>query len=760
MIAGMASDQGVAALLLTVAVAQAATVSGFVRDARDGEPLSYVSVYLKDRSAGTATDKTGYYILGGLDEGEHTIVFSIVGYKELERLVMLKSDRPARLDVRLSVAAIPVPGVVSSAARERFRREVDIGVKRLDVRELKIAPGFIEQDLFRSLQALPGVVAVSDLASALYVRGGSPDQNLVLLDDVPIYNPYHLGGLFSTFNMDALSGAELKAGTFPAEYGNAVSSVLDVETRQGNSEHYAGKWDLGLLTSKLTFEGPLPRGSFLVSGRRTYIDAITWVISKAARYPDAYLPYYFYDLQAKVNLDLSELDRITLSGYSGDDIIHFGDSTGSFDFRWGNYTLALKERHSFSPRVLLTSILTHGRNRVGFSAREFFAAETSHSSLRMTIYDYGLKEDLTYFADSNHTIRAGFEAKYLDITNHLQVDTSELWNASAEAGYLALHIGDKWRPNERWVANSGVRLEYFSSGGHVRLSPRLSAKYFLREDLALTAGLGRYYQYLSIPFPRDELTLKLPTALFQQWIPADSQYAPVWANHALVGAEKWLSEGTQLTLEAYFKNMGNLLETPSGLPGILGESESDTVRFNTGTGWASGLELLLRRRGSWFGYGLTFARRTFDSTSFCPVFDARHNFNLAWAASLGKGWSLNLQWVLRTGFPYTGPIGQYQYVEPEPDPNDPYGQRYWWTVLSGRRGNYRLPPYHRLDIGLDKVFRMFKMNCTFYAQVVNAYAARNVMWYNYTSDEHGRIVREPFVLLPIPMPSIGIRGEF
>jgi hypothetical protein len=744
----------------TLAAVQAATVSGFVREAANGEPLSYVSVYLKDRSAGTATDKTGYYVLSGLPAGEQTVVFSLVGYKELERVVALKPERPTRLDARLSVEAIPMKGVTASAERQRFRREVDIGVKRLDIRDLKIVPGFIEQDLFRSLQMLPGVMCLSDFASALYVRGGSPDQNLVLLDGVPVYNPYHLGGLFSTFSMDALAGAELKAGAFPAEYGNAVSSVLDVEMKQGNSEQYAGRWDVGLLTSKLTFEGPLPRGSFLVSGRRTYIDGVTWVLDKVINdsLNNVYLPYYFYDLAAKAGFDLSERDRVTLSGYSGDDIIYINDSTTKLDFRWGNYTLALKERHMFSPRLLLSSLLAHGRNRVGMSVEDRYFGDTSRANLRMTIYDYGLKEDLTWFADSGHTLKTGIEAKYLNIANYLKVDTVQLWNMGSRAGYVAAHVGDKWQPNEKWVVNPGVRAEYFTGGSYLRVSPRLSAKYFLHKDLALTAGLGRYYQYLSIPFPRDEFTAKLPATFFQQWIPADTQYAPVWADHVLAGAEKWFASDVQFTAEAYYKNMGNLLETRSDLPGLFGDEENDSVRFSTGTGWASGLELLLRRKGSWFGYGLSVTRRTFDSTSFFPVFDARHNFNVAWSVPLGRRWTMNLQWLLRTGFPYTGPVGMYQFVEP--DPENPYQPEYPWNVLYGRRGNYRLPPYHRLDIGFDKAFSMFRMECAFYIQVINVYFARNVMWYDYHPDENGRLVREPFYILPVAVPSLGLRGSF
>ncbi|MCX6843127.1 MAG: TonB-dependent receptor [candidate division WOR-3 bacterium] len=755
---------------LTASRLEAATVSGFVNDGRTGEPLPFATVYLSDQSAGTVSDRSGYYVLSGVPAGERSVVYSMIGYRPVERRFVLKRDEAARFDARLENEPIPVRGVTVSAARERFKREVDVGVRRLDIKDLKMAPGMIEQDLFRSLATLPGVVAVSDFSSALYVRGGSPDQNLILLDGVTVYNPYHLGGLFSTFNLDAVSNAELHAGAFPAEYGGAVSSVLDVEMKRGNSERLAGKWDVGLLTTKLMFEGPIPKGSFLIAGRRTYIDAVTWAIDELVSDSTIriYLPYYFYDLQAKANFDLSPQDRLTLSGYSGDDVIYMRDSISKMDFRWGNYTLASMWRHIFSPKVLATTMLTHGRNRVGLAAADYpgsgMAGDTSESDLTMHVSDVSLKEDFTVFVDSGSTFRFGAEAKRFDLSDYLGADTVVFWNLHERPWYAALYAADKWRPWQSLLINAGVRTEYFTGGGYFRASPRVSAKYFLREDLAVSAGYGLYYQYLSIPFPRDEMVAKLPATFFQQWIPANDKYEPASAAHYVLGGEKWFGDDVQVSVEGYYKQMANLLETGSMLPGIGEESGTgDTVMFNVGSGWSAGGEVLLRRKGSWVGYSLAVTRRTFDSSSFYPIFDARHNFNIAWTTSLGRGWNLNLQWLFRSGFPYTGPIGQFQYVGEGGSIGHEPGQEqqfYYWIPLSGRRGNYRLPPYHRLDVGVEKGFKLFGIGWTGYLQVINVYAQKNVLWYNYNTDENGRVVREPFTILPIPIPSFGVRGGF
>jgi hypothetical protein len=258
------------------------------------------------------------------------------------------------------------------------------------------------------------------------------------------------------------------------------------------------------------------------------------------------------------------------------------------------------------------------------------------------------------------------------------------------------------------------------------------------------------------------MVAKLPATFFQQWIPASDQYEPVSAAHYVLGGEKWFGDDVQMSVEGYYKKMDNLLETGSILPGIGEEpGAGDTVKFNVGSGWAAGGEVLLRRKGSWVGYSLAFTRRTFDSTSFYPIFDARHSFNVAWTTRLGRGWNLNLQWLFRSGFPYTGPIGQFQYVgefgSRMPGSNEPY---YYWIPVGGRRGNYRLSPYHRLDVGFEKAFRLFGADWAFYFQVINAYAQKNVLWYDYQTGENGRIVRVPESILPFPLPSFGIRGGF
>jgi hypothetical protein len=751
----------VLALLLCVPAAKAAVLNGYVQDARTGEPLPYAAVCMSELTSGTATDKNGYYVLRPTGTGLSVVEFSAIGYRPNVCTLDLGGRDAVRCDIRLRREPIPMPGVTSSAARERSRREVDVGVRRLAAPDLGLVPRMIEPDLLRSFQSQPGVVAVSDFSSALYVRGGSPDQNAVLLDGAPMYNSYHLCGLFSTFNTDAVGHAELHAGAFPAEYGHAVSSVLDVSTRRGNSERFAGKWDVGLLTSRLVVEGPLPKGSFLVAGRRAYTAVATGVMARVTHDSLFSLPYYFYDLQGRADFDLSPRDWLSVSGSIGRDAIDSAGVHDTADFHWGSRTLSLKWRHVFAPGLVLTSFAGHGASDASLRYVWWPPPYPTDDRLRTATGSLGLRSDIEYLRDSIHTFLGGWEATLFDVRSLRTAETTLLWNTRARPAYVALHLGDKWRPWAGLLVQPGFRVEYFTSGHYVRVSPRLAAKYFLRDGLSVTAGIGRYYQYLTTPFPRDELLVRAPALLFQQMVPADSNLPPTWADHLMLGAEKWFANGLQLSGEAYYKRMGNLLETdlyfdPSGDPNFDPlqlypfSLVNARARIRSGSGRAAGIDLLLRSGTGWVGYGLAVARRQFLGSEYYPIFDSRHSIKAGVTISLGRGWSTSLQWLLRTGFPYSEPVGWFQEIWIDPTTGE---RRFWWTSVRGE--GLRYPSYHRLDAGVERSFRLRGVELTCYLEVFNVYARRNVLWYSYDNG-----VRKPFVLIPVPIPSLGVRGSF
>jgi hypothetical protein len=507
-------------------------------------------------------------------------------------------------------------------------------------------------------------------------------------------------------------------------------------------------------------EGPIPKGSYLLAGRRTYLDAITYAISKVSGNKDIYFPYYFYDLQSRVNLDLSDKNRLTLSGFFGDDVVYYKDPSETLDFRWGNYTLGLKWRYLITPKIFSTLLLTNSRYRVALSdIYRFSENEIMRSKLKLGIGDISLKEDIVYFLTSNHTVKTGLEGKFLDIYNMQSEDTAIYLDTHQKPEYFAGYLLDKWQLSTKLILNLGLRGEYFTGGNYYRISPRFSTKYLLKEDLAIKAGYGLYSQFLSIPFPRDEMTMKFPVFMFQQWLPADNKFKPVNAVHYSLGFEKWFTSDLNLSMDGYYKSLDNLLETEMPFNWLGSEpSATESIIYRVGTGWASGIELLLKRKNSWIGYSFAITKRRFDDVSFYPIFDARHNFNIAWAIPLGRNWIVNLQWLYRSGFPYTGPIGRYQYVDII-EIGQSEQEYYDWILVNGRRGGFRYPSYHRLDVGFEKSFRLFGLKCVWCFQIVNLYARKNVLWYNYNVYEEPP-KREPYYMLPFPIPSLGIRGEF
>ncbi|UCG41775.1 MAG: TonB-dependent receptor [candidate division WOR-3 bacterium] len=732
---------------------------GRVRETGSGVPLPYVTVLLPDAGEGASTDERGQYRLRTSCSGPVRVEFSAVGYRPFACTLDLAGTQVLRLDVGLELAPVPVSGVVCSAERARSEREVGLSIRRLAARDLAATPAMVEPDVFRSFQSIPGVLSVSDFSSALYVRGGSPDQNAVLLDGVPLYNPFHLSSLFSTFNTDALERAELYAGAFPAHYGHAISSAVDVTTRRGNSERLAGRWDVGLVSSRLLLEGPLPRGSFLVSGRRAYTEIASRVVAQVSGDTLFSLPYYFYDLQSRVDFDPTFDDHLSLVALYSRDAIDSTDERSSARFHWGNGAFSLRWRHLFPSGLGLTTQASYSGSDASlrYLVRSWF-----DDSFKTKTASYGLRSDARFVPDSLHELLGGWEVTVFDLSSRRTRDTTVWWdNAPPSPVYAGVHLGDKWRPLSGVLVQPGVRAEYFSSGSHFRVSPRLSAKKFLGSGFSVSAGLGRYYQYLSTPFPRDELLVRAPALFFQQLVPADSVLAPARADHLVLGAEKWLTGDIRVSAEAYYKRMQNLLETdlyfdPSDEPDFdplelypigLVNAEAD---IRSGTGRSAGLDILLRSSHGWVGYSLAFARRRFLGDEYYPVFDARHNITLAGTIGLGRGWAVSLQWLLRTGFPDTGPVGWYHIVITNPVTGERFLLR-----RPLRDDRLRYPAYHRLDTGVEKSFSLLGLEITAYLQVANVYARQNVLWYS-----HNQGKREPFVLLPLPIPSLGLRGRF
>lgn len=737
---------------------RAATIRGFVRDAMTGEALSYTNVYLRKEKYGTVTDKNGYYIIGSLSPGEYRIVFSMMGYEKLVRDVNLDSDQVLTINAYLSPTPISMKELIVSAERERFKHEVGVGLRHMGVRNLKFIPGLLEQDLIASLQTLPGIVTLSDISNFLYVQGGNPDENLILLDGMAIYDPYHINTLFSIFNIDAVKSVDLFGGAFPAEYGGRLSSVLDVETKTGNTRKMCGKGEISLASSKLMLNGPISKGSWLVSARRTYVDLIERIYNKIRGRSRSTFCFYFYDFYAKVSFNPSNNLMVTLLRFSSDDVLYNPSGTSGespqVDYRYGNRVLGLKLRYVVGPKLLCTLLLTNNRcyakdNALGdiFSSR---------------IQDISAKANISYFHSGKHCIKSGYELKHVNLISKGQLE-SDLFNTiwiveqGGETSHYAAYIQDEYK-SRKFIMNNGIRLNYYLLGRYFRISPRFQFKYLLDTDFAFKFAYGHYYQFMFKPLiSSPDEGERVGVRAFRFWYLSNEEVRPMQAIHYVIGTEKWLSNNVSLNVEIYYKDMKNLLELDfmkmEGIDTLFGE------RFDIGAGYTFGVDVLLKKKDGWISYTYGITKRNIGGT-FYPLQDCRHNFNITWNFDV-KTWNLGMRWVYRSGLPYTDQVGVYQCIDvlPEPWKEHPY--------LNGEGRIYakyglRTPPYHRLDIILTKGFELFKkFDSSFFFQILNVYNRKNVLYYEETGykDEEGRTEIKPVGILPI-FPSIGITMRF
>ncbi|HNW59763.1 MAG TPA: TonB-dependent receptor [bacterium] len=701
-----------------------ASISGFVRDASNGEPLPYANVYLVGTNLGTLTSLRGYFVIPHLAEGRYLFTVSLLGYQRWQSEVQLHAGADSVLTVHLTPSTIEMGEVTKTAQRERFEREVHISTVALTMRQLQVVPMLAEADVFRTLQLLPGVVSRSDFSSQLYVRGGSPDQNLVLLDGVSVYNPFHLGGVFSTFNVDAIKELEFLSGGFPVEYGGRLSSVLAVTNREGNVKSYRGSGSLSLLSVRGLAEGPLPSGSFLIAARRTYFDQVF----KHTRYA---FPYYFYDLQGKINLDLSQRHRLTLSGFYGDDVLDFsaeGEDESEVDvdlnWVWGNRTTSLIWRWIIRPDLFSETILSRSRFDNDLDAT-VEGSGTANLMLDNRINDYSAKADVTYLGLRGHGIKLGFSWSDLDFRYGIAIDDYRLFSYTARPALLALYLQDHWQLRARLQLNSGVRLEHYSLGNRWSLSPRLGLQYQIAANLALKASYGQYTQYLTTVASDEE-----NFSLMDLWLPISKNYRPQTARHYVAGGEWWLPHDLILTMEGYYKTFAGLLDLNE--KGIASDPTDD---YFVAEGTARGLELLLKRQTGplqgWLGYSWCLTKRRTAEHTYYPKYDRRHTFHAVLNRRLGRNWTLGVVFSYGSGMPYTPIPGKYMAYEWRLDRNELSGHL---VDRPGAKNSARFPLYHRMDVSLRREGHLFGISATPYLQIINLYNRKNVFYYFWDHD--------------------------
>jgi len=770
--------------ILAINAQQTSTISGFVRDNATGEPLSYVNVFvvIGDSYKGSATNQDGYYVISNLFPGEYNVNASIIGYKMTTNKVTLASDEKLRLDFRLNVSALEGQEVNVSAERIKFQQSIESSQISLDLREINTVPGFIEADVFRTLQMLPGVQSGGDFSSALYVRGSTPDQNLIMLDGITIYNPYHLGGIFSTFNTDAIKEADFHAGGFPARYGGRMGAILNVINREGNTEKITGSGNISLVTGKALIEGPLPKwkgikGSWLLSGRRTYFDQFINLVTGTK----GQFPYFFYDYQFKTNIDINQNHRLTYTRFYGDDILRFSSSdqssnniggtsknTYGVDWPWGNHTNGLTWRWIVSPSIVAKTFLSSSRYRYDFDfyfdIKETYIDNDSTFQNNLAfdvvykdiIKDRTLETEIIWKANDIHTVTSGFQIKNInfELVNKFIITTLDttftekpldMRNKTRE---LAAYIQDKWSVTNNLKLQGGLRLAHYNLHDTLYVEPRIGMKYNFSSDMSFKINWGRYHQFLITANDPDE-----NFRLIDLWLGVPEDKPASVSDHTILGFEYFSPDDILFRVETYYKDFDNLLSLKQ--EDVYTENEDDVQTTTMNEFWdtdayAYGLELLAKKTSGkfkgWIGY--TYAK-TFNYTPpngwYAPNHDRTHTLNIVSTIELPKWVSDNLEMsaslTASSGNPYT-PIKGRSYdwnQELNGARDEDQAINLEWKLsnkyLVDEKNSDRYPPYFRFDLGLTrKNRRLFKWKYDSYFQIINITNHKNALSYTYRTN--------------------------
>ncbi|MBI5058262.1 TonB-dependent receptor [candidate division KSB1 bacterium] len=742
------------AIVIALLAAQAAwagvTVSGKIKDRETGESVPSASVQVMGTGRGAATNVEGFFSIPDLQPGSITLLISSLGYAALKKELMLEAGNDMQLDLKVVPEAVQMMEInVEAEIQNRGEREYTPQVAQytMETKELAKLPRLAEADLFRSLQFIPGVLPTSDFSSELNIWGGSSDQNLILLNGIEVYKPTHLGGLFSTFNMDAIKDVKLIKGGFPAKYGGRLSAVVDVADREGNRNQMHGKLGISLLSSQATLEGPVPRGSWLLAGRRTYVDAATKLLSSAGVIDEtSEFPYYFYDLNAKVTRDFANGDRLTPSAYLGSDVLNITSTTEDrIHLDWGNKTYSLPFVHIWNHKLFSTNTLagSHYKSTMRFETAEEW------SEFRNRVNDFTLKSDYTWFANARNTFDFGIMAKDLECLFTVLSNTTTFTDGTYHGWQYAAYLQDDFRVNHTLTLSPGLRVEHNTLSDQTEGLPRFAVKQELTPTSSISAATGIYVQ------PFQQITFGDNFAsLFNSYVLLDKSFSPNRAYHyALTYENDW--EGPwKLSAGSYFKDFARVIEwNPYYIP-----KESDELGdiFTVGDGQAYGADVYLQGHFDRYtilaGYGVGRADRAFpfwdEGDKYPASYDRLHNLNLFVSKKIRKRGSLEARFNYGSGNPVTRAEGIYSPGIGLP----PY------FFDPGDKNGYRLPAYNRLDVAYRLRYEGKRWTFSPYIEITNLYNQKNILTFAYELGPNPVKINEtgqiPF------LPSIGFTAEF
>lgn len=734
----------------TLNAQEKSTISGTITDSSNGEELLGASIWISELSSGGITNEYGFYSLT-IPNGSYILSISYIGYETLKKEISLTES--FRLNVNLEPESTTLDEVVVTSERKDGNiKSPQMSATSLEIKEIALVPVvFGEQDVIKTIQLLPGIKS-SEGGGGFFVRGGSADQNLILLDEAPVYNASHLLGFFSVFNSDAIKDLTVYKGHIPAEFGGRASSVLDIQMNNGNNKKFNASGGIGLISSRLTIENPIvkDKGSFIISGRRTYLD----LFLKASKDEDVRNSVlYFYDLNAKANYKFGEKNRVFISGYFGRDKFGAGDV---FGFDWGNTTATIRWNHLFNDRLFsnTTALFSDYNYDVEISGDE---GENNGFNITSGIKDVSLKQDFKYFISPTNSLKFGLNGIYHSfIPGEITPDANSNINRSElqekYAWEAAAYVSDDMEVSERLNFNFGLRYSWFAQVGpgdiytydadgdvettetydngkivetYGGLEPRAGLTYLLNDESSVKASYGRNIQYLHLV---SNSTSGTPIDI---WIPSSNNVKPQIADQYALGYYRNFKEDAyESSFEVYYKDMQNQVDYRTGAELIFNENVESQLLF--GKGWSYGAEFYFKKNigklTGWLSYTWSKTEREFEGIDngdpYPANWDRTHDLSLVGIYKLNPKWTLSASFVYQTGNAITYPVGKYQ-VDGE-------------TInLYDTRNDNRLPDYHRMDLGATwQLKKTDKFESSLNFSVYNAYGRKNAFLINFQEAEN------------------------
>lgn len=741
-------------LFTNICFAASVTISGYIYDDKSGETLISSSVFDTKSGKGTVSNNFGFYSLT-IPDGEVELRYSYVGY--VAQVHKFKLTKDTAINIRLIPSTELKEVTVTGNYSELGVRGSQMGTIEVPIAQIKSIPALLgEVDVIKALQLLPGVQGGTEGSAGLYVRGGGPDENLLLLDGIPIYNVNHAAGFFSVFNADAIKNVTLYKGSFPARYGGRLSSVVDIRMNDGHESEYHGNVSIGLISSKINLEGPVikEKTTFNISARRTYFDILSQPLIKLAAASEGgniSAGYFFYDLNAKISHKFSERDRLFLSFYMGDDVIYTkfkmkdsGDSYGydetmSMDWDWGNFITALRWNHVVNNKLFMNTTAAFTRYRFKLAMEDDYTYKSqgepddrqlANIQYNSGIYDWTAKVDFDYTPSPNHDVKFGANYTYhtfkpgvssfLLKDNTAQIDTT-MGDLPINAHETILYVEDNITLNNIFKANAGLHYSAFfvQKEFYHSLQPRLSMRALINDRFSLKAGYAYMSQYIHL---LSNSSISLPTDL---WVPVTKKIVPMNSHQVSLGAFYEFPQIADLSIESYYKSLNNVIEYKDGAS-FLGTSTGWEEKVSMGRGWAYGIEFLAQRSfgntTGWIGYTWSHTNRLFDRSGqelsngevFPAKYDRRHDLKLVVSHKLSERIDFSATWVYGSG--NWGTLGLHEYSG-----LSGYSQL---TYISNRN-NFQLNPYHRLDLGINFHKKKKHGTRTWNISVYNAYNNMN-----------------------------------